>query len=268
MPSVDNPTVIRHLLETDRRWAVYALGDLAPQLFRQCDWFCAAEGAPAVVLLCHAFAPPVLFALGEAPLVGSLMEEIGARPALYLHVRPEIVPVIRARYEVTQEKSMWRMVLDPKVFRPTQSGQIARLGLSDLPALRRLYADGEAVGEAPAFFNPGMLEDGVYFGSWEGDQLTAVAGTHLVVPAEGVAAIGNVYTRRDRRGRGLASALTSAVAAELVRLGLRTVALNVEQRNAAAIHVYERLGFVRYGAFNEGLALLPPAADALGSESR
>jgi predicted GNAT family acetyltransferase len=92
----------------------------------------------------------------------------------------------------------------------------------------------------------------VFFGTWENGELVAVAGTHLAVPAEGVGAIGNVYTRRDRRGLGLAGALTSAVAGELLRMGVRTIGLNVTQRNAAAIRVYERLGFFRYCDFIEG----------------
>jgi predicted GNAT family acetyltransferase len=49
--------------------------------------------------------------------------------------------------------------------------------------------------------------------------------------------------------------LTGAVAAELVGRGVRTVALNVNQGNATAIRVYERLGFVRYCAFVEGVAV-------------
>jgi predicted GNAT family acetyltransferase len=38
-------------------------------------------------------------------------------------------------------------------------------------------------------------------------------------------------------------------------MNLRTVALNVNQRNAAAVHVYERLGYARYCPFYEGIAL-------------
>ena len=86
----------------------------------------------------------------------------------------------------------------------------------------------------------------------------AAAGTHLLVPAEGVAAIGNVYTQQDRRGRGLATQVTGAVVAELVRISpaLDVIALNVNMTNDAALRVYQRLGFIRYCAFYEGVALV------------
>jgi ribosomal protein S18 acetylase RimI-like enzyme len=48
---------------------------------------------------------------------------------------------------------------------------------------------------------------------------------------------------------------TSAVVADLLaRRELQVIALNVRQDNAAAISVYERLGFERYCAFFEGRA--------------
>ncbi|MBF8284938.1 MAG: N-acetyltransferase protein, partial [Anaerolineales bacterium] len=58
----------------------------------------------------------------------------------------------------------------------------------------------------------------------------------------------------DRRGRGLAARVTSAVTAALLEMRLRTVALNVNQHNAPAVRVYERLGYERYCAFHEGVA--------------
>ena len=54
-----------------------------------------------------------------------------------------------------------------------------------------------------------MVTDGVFFGVYEGEALVAAAGTHLVSREEGAAAIGNIYTRRDRRGRGLGRAVTA-----------------------------------------------------------
>jgi predicted GNAT family acetyltransferase len=149
---------------------------------------------------------------------------------------------------------MWRMLLDPAAFGAAAVTGAVRLTMADLPALQQLYADGEASGEAPDFFSPEMLNQGVFFGVREGEALVAAAGTHLYTPAERIGTVGNVYTRRDRRGRGLASQVTQCVTAELLRLRLQTIVLNVAQPNAAAIQVYERLGFRRYTAFYEGRA--------------
>ncbi len=248
---------IRAILETDRRWAVYALGDLAPGFFEHSEWLCARGAGTALVLLYRAFQTPVFLALGSPELVSAILDEIQERE-MYLSIPPEILPLVKARYQVRQEAAMWRMVLDPASFSPAPTEGAVRLGSQDLPALQRLYFDGKPTGEVPDFFSPSMIEPGVFFGVWEGRALVAAAGTHLVAPSEGVGAVGNVYTRRDRRGRGLASCAASAVTAELLRMGLCTVALNVNQRNAAAIRVYERLGFARYCAFYEGVATRNP----------
>ncbi len=248
----------------DRIWSVYALGDLEPGLFEHTCWY-AAEGSAALLMLFTAFDTPVLFAAGPADRVAGLLDEIGDRPRLYLSIQPEILPLIRARYAVSGLRAMWRMALDPGRFQPWPGSPAgpARLTPSDYTALTRLYADGAATGEAPDFFAPYMVEQGVFYGIFEGQELVAAAGTHLVAPAEGVAAVGNVYTRRDRRGRGLATRVTSAVASELVR-GLpagSVIALNVMQANRPALSVYERLGFARHCEFYEGLAERRSAPD-------
>ena len=46
----------------------------------------------------------------------------------------------------------------------------------------------------------------------------------------------------------------AAVAADLVRLGIETIALNVAENNAATTSVNERLGFKRYCIYREGIA--------------
>jgi ribosomal protein S18 acetylase RimI-like enzyme len=254
MPRVDDPIIIRAVLESDRDWAVYALGDLAPERFALCDWHYQPANPQALLLLFRGFDPPVLFLLGGAAASDSLLDEIGGVERLYLHVRPDILPALEARYLIPRVERMWRMVCREVVpLSPAEEG-LVRLGAEDVPALQRLYADGEAAGEAPGFFLPAMVTDGVYFGTREGRELVAVAGTHLVVAAEGVAAIGNIYTRRDRRGRGLARALTARVTGELIRSGFETIALNVAQGNSIAIRIYEQLGFRRHCAFVEGVA--------------
>ena len=257
MPVFREPEAIRAILRTDPGWAVFALGDLAPGYWEHTVWLRPASGAPVLAMLYRGFATPVLFAMGDPSGVAPLLEEIDAEidaPALYLHVRPEWLPAIAARYPSLEPRPMWRMVLDPPAFRPERGAAVERLGPGDLAPLSALYADGDAAGEAPGFFLPSMLENGVFFGIREGRELVAAAGTQLVAPREGVAAIGNIYTRRDRRGRGLAGAATSAVVDELLRAGLPLVALNVSVHNTQAVRVYERLGFLRYCEYVEGLA--------------
>jgi GNAT superfamily N-acetyltransferase len=257
MPRLTRPEAIRGLLEVDRPWAIYALGDLTPGFFEHSEWIATppeGQAAPGLILLYRAFATPVLFALGSPESVRPLLAEIAGEPCLYLSIPPAILPLVKERYFVEPETLMWRMVLPPESFRPVPGGGVGRLGPADVGAVRALFEDGRPAGEVPDFFSPAMLEQGVFMGIREGDDLIGVAGTHLVSEQESVGAIGNVYTRRDRRGRGLAGRTTSAVAAELLRRGLRTIALNVNQANATAIRVYERLGFTRYCPFYEGLA--------------
>ncbi len=249
-------------LSSDPAWSVYALGDLAPPFAPYCEWHIESSGPPAVLLLFRAFETPVLFTHGEPAAVAPLLDEIAHEPALYLSIRPAILPLIRERWRVATETPMWRMTLAPADFvpAPAQPGLVpVRLGLDHLPHLEALFADGAPTGEAPDFFAPYMVEQGAFYGLFEGPGLVAAAGTHLLAPAQGVAAVGNVYTRRDRRGRGLASLVTSAVAADLLALQppLGVIALNVNQNNLAAQRVYQRLGFRFYCDFHEGLAIQP-----------
>lgn len=258
MPRLTQPAEIRRVLETDRPWAVYALGDLTPGFFEKSEWYAAGGGRPALALLYRAFATPVLLTVGQPDDLEAILAEIGPLPEAYLSIRPEVLPLVEARHRVEHLKSMWRMTLAPDEFKPAAEGDAVRLGPADVPAVQALYADGEPAGESPDFFSPDMLSSGIFFGIWEAGALASVAGTHLVSLQESVGALGNVYTRRDRRGRGLAACVSSAVSAEMVRLGLRTLALNVYQPNSAAIKVYERLGYRKYCGFVEGVALASP----------
>ena len=241
---------IRRLLETDRAWACYFLADLAPGYFERTSWFGSGS---AIAALYRGFTPPVLFALGSpADLAPALDEATSSQPRIYLHLRPEVLPLIGARYRLIELRPMWRMVLEG--FRGAPVGGAVRLSGADHDALLELFDDGAETGERPEFFDRPMLDRGAYYGVWEYGRLIAAGGTHVLVAAESVAGLGNIYTRRDRRGRGLAAGVTSAIAGELLGLGIRTIALNVAQANEAAIRVYERLGFARHCAYYEGLA--------------
>ena len=247
LPLLTDRGQIRQLLQRDPVWAAYALGDLSPELWPHTTWH-RADHELALVLRSY----PVAILWASGTLEG-LTEEIASEPRYSVQVCPSSLPQLSRYYRTSNLKRMWRMTLDSREFRPASIGQMARLGATDVGALERLYADGAATGESPEFFFGSMVRDGVFFGARDGDELTNVAGTHLVAIEEGVGAIGNVYTRQNRRGRGLAGQATSAVVTELLRLGVTVIALNVYQSNAAAIQVYERLGFRRHCEFVEGI---------------
>lgn len=245
---LSDKSAIRTILDRDRRWCVYALGDLTPRMFAKCQWF-----TPDLTLVLKDYGTSILFAHGT----GSIREALDhVTWPVHLQVQPDALDEVSRYAAVTNVKHMLRMAAERT--RATEGTDDLdrtpkRLTGSDLEALRRLYADGEAAGESPDFFYDSMVTDGVFFGAYEGTELVAVAGTHLVSPDESAAAIGNVYTRRDRRGRGYSRRVTAAVLNEL--RGLDTVGLNVREDNAAAIRVYESLGFVVHCEFREALAV-------------
>jgi predicted GNAT family acetyltransferase len=90
----------------------------------------------------------------------------------------------------------------------------------------------------------------MFRGIRQNGELVAVAGVQVASRQEGVAAIGNIFTRPDYRGRGFAQIATSAVVEAVKLTGIPTIGLNVGYRNAAAIRAYENIGFrIRFGYY-------------------
>lgn len=258
MPALADKNQIRALLQRDRRWCVYALGDLTPRMFAKCQWF-----TPGLTLVLHDYGTSILFADGS----GSVREALDhVSWPVHLQVQQDALEEIARHANVTNQRRMLRMAWAGGPAR--LSDRVSRLSAKDVPALERLYADGDATGESPDFFYGSMVTDGVFFGIHRGDELIAAAGTHLVARDEGAAAIGNVYVRSDRRGRGLGRAVTAAVLHELA--GIATIGLNVRADNDAAIRVYDSLGFVRHCEFFEAIATglrTSRAIDGSGAQS-
>jgi GNAT superfamily N-acetyltransferase len=253
MPLVTDVSRVRLLLDLDRTWSAYAIGDLAREHAPHCSWHVPGDGAQALVLLYQGFDPPILFAMGEARDLAPLFAEIGAR-TVSLHVQPDALTALAPRYQLHKTKPLWRMVVERASFRPSTPPEAVPVGESDLPAITALYDEGRRHDEGPAFFFPWMLSQGTFRGIWEEGDLITVAGTHQFSRELGICTIGNVYTRRDRRGRGLAARVTSAVVEHALSQEIPTIVLNVSQENTGARRLYERLGFRCYCEFVEGEA--------------
>jgi GNAT superfamily N-acetyltransferase len=244
---------IQAYLEADRLYAAYAIGDLEPGLFELCEWSgaVAADRLDALALLYHGLEPPALFVMGSVGGLRAILERASNPRRVYLTCREEHLAVTREFYSWERVIPMFRMVLPPASFSPVE-GDCLRLGTTHLEQLAALYA----LGGGAVAFSPSQVSDGVFYGAFADDQLVAAAGTHLVSPTYGVAAVGNVFTHPDYRGLGYGAATTTAVVTELLALDIRDAVLNVRQGNGRAIRLYERLGFERYCAFLEGPASL------------
>lgn len=243
MPRLTDPDEIRTRLRRDPAWSVYALADLAPPMFPKTRWF-----TPDLTLVVQDYGTAILFAMGP----GSVREALSCVTGpVHLQVQRDALDEVARHAAISSSRLMWRMIWAAD--RPSTTALGAtRLSSGDVPALQALYADGASSGESPDFFFPSMVADGVFHGIYEGATLVAAAGTHVMASDEGVAAIGNVYTRRDRRGLGLGRRVMHAVGADLA--GIETIGLNVRADNDAALHLYESLGFTRHCQFYEAVA--------------
>ncbi len=243
MPPLTNREQIRAILRCDPVWGVYALGDLSPAMFPKAAWF-----TPDLSMVLTDYGTCILFAMGTASIGEALAHVTWP---VHLQVRPDALDEVARHAVVTASREMVRMAWN-HVPPPDSAIAVARLTAADVPTLLTLYKDGESCEESPEFFFPSMVTSGVFFGVFEDEALIAAAGTHLVSRDEGAAAIGNVYTRRDRRGRGLSRAAMTAVLRDLA--DVETVGLNVRADNAVAIRVYESLGFRPHCEFREAIA--------------
>ena len=238
---------IRRRLNSDRVWSIYALADLDAELFKLCEWWTCGEGL-ALVFTGISILP--IFVIGNQEQARSLLEALPIERG-YLNLRDEHLPEARSFYEYQQAHWMRRMVVDQLLPRK-HSEVVLTLGVEHSDEIQALYASGDGGGVA---FGPFQLETGFFRGVRRNGELVAVAGVHVVSKTESVAGVGNIFTRADCRGAGLAQMATSAVVSALVDAGIETIGLNVEHNNAPAIAAYRRLGFRTAFNYWEGAAI-------------
>ena len=246
--STRDRTLLRRFLGTDRSFAAYALADTDDHEFARTRWGVAFDdGEPvAVVMEYRGISPQPLFLMGEPAGVSAILRDVIRPRIAYAQTRPALVPAVRVQYRADAPAPMVRMAVDAGSYTPV-IGEAVRLDQGDTRHLNRLYQLG---------FSSHLAEEavatGIYYGVRRGTRLIAAAGTHVIGPGVGIAAVGNVYTHREYRGQGLAKIVTSAVTTELLR-DCDTVVLNVRADNPPALATYRALGYRTVTEFEERL---------------
>lgn len=251
-----NLSRIHTILSTDPFWSAYALADLQPAFAPDCRWLTAeSEDGPGVVLVYSGLDPAILLTVGSAAAVETILQETPDLPrTVYLSTRQEHFPVVDRFYDNRADhRPMLRMALPSGVALTARDTSLQRLTPADADRLSALYSHGGPF--TPDAFDPAQLAEGIFFGRADAyGSLVAAGGTHIVHSGEGIAAIGNIYTRPDSRGHGHARAVTAAIVSALQADGVHTIVLNVDQRNEKAKALYEKLGFKIHCSFIEGVA--------------
>lgn len=241
---------------------IYALADLDEPFWDDARWFCAetAGQIEAVVLLLDGLALPILYAVcprSHPPsrvLLEATRESLPKR--FFYNLGPGLAAEVLRDWKLAPEGTYWKMILrDRQACDAVSAAGVEALGPQDLDELqtflkRDAYLPEETGG---LFFEPQMLESGCYRGIREAGRLAAVGGVHVHSRRFGVAGIGNVVTRPDARGRGLAKQVSAAVVRAL-RDDVTEIGLNVHEQNVPARRCYESLGFEPVCPYEEGTA--------------
>jgi GNAT superfamily N-acetyltransferase len=256
---LEDKAKIYSFLHQDRLYAVYAIGDLEPALFRHCEWRVSLSDG-RLTSLCLSFKGlPTnrLFLMGSGAGLKAILDSALKTSRAYFSCRPRHLAVVGQLYILRKTQHMLRMALEPARFAPAD-GFVTRLGAGQVDLLQDLY---RWYGDVA--FAPYQLEQGVFYGVERDGRLVSTAGTHVLSRNYRLGVVGNVFTHPDYRGKGYATACASAVVEELLSQSL-DVALNVEEGNVPAKRIYDRLGFEIYCRFVECLGIRRAPRKTLG----
>lgn len=230
---------IRALLTPRLEYTAYALGQLEPGLAERTRWFLAkGDTGTGLVLHSRGGLGEATFLMGDPDAVAAVLSIQPGPPQTYVTCQPQHLDSLRASHRLASHQVMIRMGVQRERFRPVSGVATVRLTGLDIRRINGLYSS-EA---GPSYYAPEHIDAGVYRGVVVEGRLVAVAGTHVVSPQERVAVVGNVFTHPGYRGRGFATAATSAVTEALFER-CDNVVLTVDPSNRPAVAAYERLGY-------------------------
>lgn len=240
---------------------LYALGDLDPFFWPHTLWY-GLEIAGELRQIALGYITDellILHALGGGPpdelraLLHGIRHLLPQK--LYAHLSPGLSGALAEHYELHHHGDYVKMLLTrPERLAEVETSQVTALSRTQLDELLALYTTSYPGN----WFDPRMLDTGQYYGLRVDGALVSVAGVHVYAPDQGVAALGNIVTRSDARGRGYAAQVTARLCLALLETVDR-IGLNVAATNAAAIACYQRLGFEAVATYEEiGLSLRTP----------
>jgi ribosomal protein S18 acetylase RimI-like enzyme len=242
-------TVSSNLLGKCRRFLaqnpvanVLPLGDSYPPLFRVSTLYSALKDN-RVIGVCsvyHALSKPSVVlgtatsetkkALLKKALEQVLSEFISLCPLDEIEIFKEYAALLHLHIEQ-------QMIANPPKQVKSGNIKVARIRKDELEQLNKFYVERNSETWTPLQFKVGP-----YYCVRQDGKIVSAAGVHVVTPQ--IAQLGNIVTDEAYQNHGFATACTSTLAADLASKG-RIISLFVRTENKPAIHVYEKLGFMK-----------------------
>jgi len=233
---------------------VYSLGDLDDFFWPYTTWYALTDstGIRAIALIYTGGSLPCLHALAEddkaiytEELLRCLIPILPRRLHAHLTLGSEII--LAERYHLRPFGLHDRMALtDKSLLADIDTSEAGELSMSNLGEIMSLFEKAYPGN----FFEPRMLETKQYYGIRQSGALVSVAGVHVYSARYRVAALGNITTHPDYRGRGHGRIAAARVCKSLLN-EIDHIGLNVKADNTSAIRCYEKLGFEAIGSFGE-----------------
>jgi ribosomal protein S18 acetylase RimI-like enzyme len=230
---------------------IYAIGDLDDFFWSKTMWFCICDNNTilSIALLYTGMVPATLILLHNGTQVYAKELLTSIRPFLpskiMVHLSSGLIGLFGKKDILKDYGLHYRMVLKKEPIEQSDKN-IRKLNVVDILPINQLLS----VAYPENWFDKRMLETDMYYGYFNGEALIGMAGVHVYSEHYKIAALGNITTHPDFRGRGIASKLTSRVCYELNKK-VTVIGLNVTAANISAIKCYEKLGFAIYSSYDE-----------------
>jgi len=232
---------------------LYALGDLDDFFWQYTTWYGYREAGQLqeIALVYTGTDYPVLLALTDRQpdsmqiLLRNIVSFLPRR--FYSHLTDNLLTALTPTYQAENHGQYYKMALSNLAsISAIDTRAVIQLTPHDLVELTEFYA----ASYPGNWFDSRMLETGRYYGLRHGAELACVAGIHVYSPRYKVAALGNITTHPNFRGRGLATQVMAKLC-QILATETNHIGLNVRADNAAAISCYQKLGFEQCAIYYE-----------------
>lgn len=234
---------------------IYSIGDLDDFFWKHTFYYgLEIDGKiKAIVLLYIGSSLPTFLAIVQdicymKELLSSVVTVLPKR--FYTHLTPSLEEVMAKYFTLKSHGKHYKMALKNKsAVYSLDTAKVESLSVKDIDQILALYKTSYP----DNWFNERTLLTGQYFGVKEENELVSIAGVHVFSPEYRVAALGNITTHPNHRGKGYGKA-TVAMLCKSLCSEVDHIGLNVKDDNNAAIALYEKLGFETVCTCNEYMA--------------